>query len=156
MSSEAITKNDLAAIFSEMGTLMMLDMFYPVGSYYETSDTTFNPNTAWGGTWVLEVAGMVHVSAGTGYAVNHANDNDGVGAKDGGASTVTLTENTIPSHTHVIKYENYSRGTGSNPAMGWIRYGEGAEAGTSEPYGKGQAHNNMQPYINVNRWHRKA
>ncbi len=29
-----------------------LDKFYPVGSYYETSDTTFNPNTAWGGTWV--------------------------------------------------------------------------------------------------------
>ena len=27
---------------------------YPVGSYYETSDANFNPNTAWGGTWVLE------------------------------------------------------------------------------------------------------
>lgn len=24
---------------------------YPVGSYYETSDADFNPNTAWGGTW---------------------------------------------------------------------------------------------------------
>ena len=28
-----------------------LDLFYPVGSYYETQDSTFNPNTAWGGTW---------------------------------------------------------------------------------------------------------
>ena len=28
-----------------------LDMFYPVGSYYETSNSTFNPNTHWGGTW---------------------------------------------------------------------------------------------------------
>lgn len=32
----------------------ILDIFYPVGSYYETSDTTFNPNTAWGGTWVQD------------------------------------------------------------------------------------------------------
>lgn len=28
-----------------------LDFFYPVGSYYETSDSTFNPNARWGGTW---------------------------------------------------------------------------------------------------------
>lgn len=27
---------------------------YPVGSYYETSDSAFNPNTAWGGTWASE------------------------------------------------------------------------------------------------------
>lgn len=27
------------------------DKFYPVGSYYETSDTDFDPNNAWSGTW---------------------------------------------------------------------------------------------------------
>ena len=37
----------------------LLNFFYPVGSYYETSDATFNPNTAWGGTWVLDSAGRV-------------------------------------------------------------------------------------------------
>lgn len=26
-------------------------IYYPVGSYYETSDSSFDPNTAWGGTW---------------------------------------------------------------------------------------------------------
>lgn len=30
--------------------MTLLDMFYPVGSYYETSDGSFNPNTSWGGT----------------------------------------------------------------------------------------------------------
>lgn len=30
--------------------MTLLDMFYPVGSYYETSDGNFNPNTSWGGT----------------------------------------------------------------------------------------------------------
>lgn len=28
-----------------------LNQVYPVGSYYETSDTTFNPNASWVGTW---------------------------------------------------------------------------------------------------------
>lgn len=32
----------------------ILNMFYPVGSYYETSDDTFDPNVRWGGTWVKD------------------------------------------------------------------------------------------------------
>ena len=52
---------------SKLAATGLLDLFYPVGSYYETSDTSFNPNNTWGGTWVLETAGMVHVSAGNGY-----------------------------------------------------------------------------------------
>ena len=43
----------------------MLNLFYPVGSYYETSDTTFNPNTAWGGTWVEDTAGRMLVAMDT-------------------------------------------------------------------------------------------
>lgn len=27
----------------------LLDMFYPIGSYYESSDPNFNPNISWGG-----------------------------------------------------------------------------------------------------------
>ena len=64
MSSEAITKNDLKNIINSM-----LPIFYPVGSYYETSDPTFDPNTEWGGEWELEASGNVHVSSGTGYTL---------------------------------------------------------------------------------------
>lgn len=32
----------------------LIDLFYPIGSYYETSNSSFNPNTAWGGTWTSE------------------------------------------------------------------------------------------------------
>ena len=53
----------------------IFDIFYPVGSYYETSDSTFDPNTAWGGTWSLETAGQVHVSAGTGYTIGDTGGN---------------------------------------------------------------------------------
>ena len=31
----------------------LFDIFYPVGSFYETSDANFNPSTIWGGTWSL-------------------------------------------------------------------------------------------------------
>ena len=43
--------------------------FYPVGSYYETSDDSFDPNIAWGGTWERETAGYVHLAKGDFYYV---------------------------------------------------------------------------------------
>ena len=36
--------------------LSMIDFFYPVGSYYETSDISFNPNNTFGGTWSIEAS----------------------------------------------------------------------------------------------------
>lgn len=34
----------------------LLDLLYPVGSYFVTSDLTFNPATLWGGTWEIAEA----------------------------------------------------------------------------------------------------
>lgn len=79
----------------------LIDVFYPVGSYYDTSDSTFNPNTSWGGTWVLEGGGKVLVSSGTGYTIGGS----------GGAETVSytplgtigetaLTTAQLPAHDH--------------------------------------------------------
>lgn len=68
----------------------IVDFFYPVGSYYETSDTTFNPNTRWGGTWVLETEGQVHVSAGENYEVGDT----------GGEASHTILSTEIPDHDH--------------------------------------------------------
>lgn len=63
----------------------IFDIFYPVGSYYETSDSTFDPNVVWGGTWALEESGRVHVSAGTGYSI---------GSKGGNKDSI------VPYHNH--------------------------------------------------------
>ena len=52
MSSEVITRNDLIAIFTELGQPFTPLAYYPIGSKYETTDSDFDPNTAWGGTWV--------------------------------------------------------------------------------------------------------
>lgn len=151
-------------------------IYYPVGSYYETSDTSFDPNDTWGGTWVLEAEGIVHVSAGTSYPVTHANDNSGVGAKDGGDSTVTLSLEQIPSHNHgsagpafswnFLAWSNSNptgkqggnfnlKSPGSGSALGTI-WGSFSSAHTHSNNGGGHAHTNMQPYIVVNRWHRTA
>lgn len=84
--------------------LAMIDFFYPVGSYYETSDTSFNPNVSWGGTWSLETEGQVHVSgsaSGT-YQVNGARTN----TSDGGASTVKLTDAQV-AHGHSFTNPTY-------------------------------------------------
>ncbi len=144
----------------------MLDFFYPVGSYYETSDTAFDPNEKWGGTWELELAGQVHVSAGTGYSVSGAETN----TSDGGASTVTLSTEQMPSHTHTqnshshhvsstfVRYINKSAIIGSGSSYRFFSEDSGlytdSATATNQNTGGGEAHNNMQPYIVVNRWHR--
>lgn len=54
MDNEAITKNDLRAILQQLGMPFTPLDYYPIGAYFETSDSTFDPNTVWGGTWVSE------------------------------------------------------------------------------------------------------
>lgn len=150
--AEAGTLTDPRVISPSVFKSSMIDIFYPVGSYYETSDTAFDPNTAWGGTWVQEISGQVHVSAGTGYSVSGANTN----TSDGGEKTHILTVNEMPAHNHGISINGGST-TGS-----YMTYTYGSEkrfySGTDfvANTGGGQAHNNMQPYIVVNRWHRTA
>lgn len=122
---------------------VFVDAIYPVGSYYETSDKNFNPNTYFGGTWVLEAEGKVHIGAGTNYAVGAT----------GGEATHTLTVDEMPSHTHALPHVmGYVNSTGGgNGTYGavntWTNVGN---------TGGGKAHNIMQPYVVVNRWHRTA
>lgn len=83
-----------------MQNISLVDIFYPVGSYYETSDENFDPNVRWGGTWYLEVAGQVHVSGGSNYIIDSnytdLDNGDGtVGASQGGRKDAI-----IPYHHH--------------------------------------------------------
>ena len=190
--SEAITKNDLLKIFEELGYTNPLNRFYPVGSYYETSDASFDPNVAWGGTWVLESGGRVHVSAGkmennsTTYWGSDITDWGGhvcdfpIG-ESGGETKQTLDATEMPSHYHNTQAEFSLRAMSYNGSQpGWGGNGTTFSKITdstpdtisqvnqqANPYnvklnknsdskGGGQAHNNMQPYIVVNRWHRTA
>ena len=180
------------AAHSTGGYKYLIDMFYPVGSYYETSDASFNPNTAWGGTWVLESGGRVHVSAGTmennsttywGSDITDWGGNvcDFPIGESGGETKHTLDATQMPSHYHNTQAEFSLRAMSYNGGQpGWGGNGttfskitdstpdtitqQNAQANpynvklnkNSDSKGGGQAHNNMQPYIVVNRWHRTA
>lgn len=106
--NEAETKASVKPKYVASEISGLIDMFYPVGSYYETSDTSFDPNNAWGGVWSLETAGQVHVSAGTGYAVGSTGGNATKSYTPAGSVSVsvanhTLVESEIPKHTHGSK-----------------------------------------------------
>ena len=154
----------------------IFDIFYPIGSYYETSlpseipseestptetdlvnlgSTWFDPNYAWGGTWELEIEGQVHISGsnnGT-YQVEGALTNTSDGGEE--EHQLTSTESYYPSRisttlsissTQVSQSGTTRYAPTVDTANKWTKY----NAHTAS------AHNNMQPYIVVNRWHRIA
>lgn len=78
-------------------------VMYPVGSYYETSDPDFDPNEAWGGTWVLDTPGRVMVAQGRKQDANgltitgsHLFEADEIG----GEETHNLIRAELPIHYH--------------------------------------------------------
>lgn len=75
---------------------------HPVGEYYWTSNTSFNPNTAWGGTWERIQDGRCLISNNGSHSVGST----------GGSETVTLTLSQIPSHSHPHTH-NHSHDRGS-------------------------------------------
>lgn len=78
----------------------LLNMFYPVGSVYETMDSSFDPNKKWGGTWE-RIKGRVLVGV-------DENDSDfNTAEKTGGEKTHTLVVSELPQHTHA----NYAKRT---------------------------------------------
>ena len=131
---------------------------YPVGSYYETSNTSFNPNTAWGGTWAREDDGTVLVSK-----KSSGTFNKDIGTIVG-EETHTLTTNEMPSHTHEgLTWAgqdsitlNGGSATGYNLSFsGGLTTSDKNNIHTKAKGGS-QAHNNVQPSKVVYRWHRTA
>lgn len=129
-----------------------VNKFYPVGSVY-TSVNNVNPSTLFGGTWERFAAGRTLVGVDTGQTEFNTVK------KTGGAKTVALTVNQIPSHSHKVTIDDYvyyvgegATGSGahdmSEPSTDWVT----KTANT----GGGQAHNNLQPYITVYFWLRIA
>lgn len=74
----------------------IVDMIYPIGSYYWSSNAT-NPSSIFGGTWE-QVKDRFVLAAG---------DNYKVGAT-GGEASHTLTVNEMPSHSHTVNNHTHS------------------------------------------------
>jgi uncharacterized phage infection (PIP) family protein YhgE len=166
------------------GTFNIL-LCYPVGSYYETSDSNFNPNVSWGGTWQKDTAGKVTVAQDTGtFSTVGAMGGNETSAHVHSTSSHTLTINEIPSHAHTPSTsarefvtitsgeilhstaDTYGAPDGNHH---WV-YADATgvlhtNASTSSVGGgAGHTHGDtgsatastLQPYIVVNRWHRIA
>ena len=105
-------------------TAAIINLLYPVGSYYETSDSSFSPSSAgWPGTWSLEANGQVHVSASTSDTLGTTNSACYIGYTPGGSAaghSITLDE--MPSHTH-------GEG-GLSHQIGFRRYGTSSSGAT--------------------------
>lgn len=135
---------------------LIIDMVYPVGSYYWSSNAT-NPSSIFGGTWE-QIKDRFVLAAGDSYKVGAT----------GGEAQHKLTLAEMPRHRH--SSDSYQNGypsnlTGEGKYCTWVNTGRYDNNGpttdqngyvrTSQVGGE-QAHNNMPPYIVAYCWHRTA
>ena len=130
----------------------ILDMFYPIGTIYQTTDSTFDPAEKWGGTWET-IKGRFLLSDGNGYTAGST----------GGEATHKLTAQEMPSHTHTMYVNNDGSSSSWQPDTGTYLVKSDYVTTSTKNYqaklaqsavGSGQAHNNMPPYLVVCTWKR--
>lgn len=148
----------------------LFDLLYPVGTYYETSNSNWTPsNAGWYGTWVEDTAGKTTVAkdAGTFKTLGGS-----VGSENKTTGNHTLTVDEIPRHNHPFRVVKDVAGTDSNGILpkanngqgnnyGWSSFGPLTGNNAIEYVGGDKAHNHgninvIQPSIVVRRWHRTA
>ena len=156
--SKNFIENQVSAI-----AITMLEKVYPIGAIYISSSTT-NPKDIFGfGTWT-QIMDRFILAAGSKYANGNT----------GGAATVTLTKNEMPSHNHELTdpghshsaYAYIDRGSDDNNHTG-TNFGSGDTNGDGDDLnqtvtvqssttgitvnyeGGGQPHNNMPPYYSL-------
>ncbi len=144
---------DLKNALGIVNSATVLDM-YPVGSIYQTASSTFNPQTAWGGTWE-RIKDRFLLAAGDTYT----------GGSTGGEATHKLTAQEIPSHTHTMYVNNDGSSSSWSPTFGDYLPKPDSVTTSKKNYqaklaqngaGGDQAHNNMPPYLAVYIWKRTA
>lgn len=130
----------------------LLNLFYPVGTIYETTNSSFNPSTAWGGTW-SKIEGRFLLGSSGSYSIGST----------GGEASHVLTVNEMPSHNHTYYCDQYYSflmpdSSGSHEASEFNPPTNRTDrlSYTTADKGGNQAHNNMPPYQVVNIWKRTA
>jgi hypothetical protein len=125
----------------------LLDMVYPVGSYY-ISHTSTSPASLFGGTWHRIESRFLWAAPATSTL--------GLTA---GEQTHTLTVEEMPSHTHDMYWRNKYVITGSGNGVTNATGGattDGSGYVYMDATGGSKPHNNMPPYVNVAIWRRTA
>ena len=133
----------------------LINLIYPVGSIY-MSVNNVSPASFLGGTWEA-IRDRFLLAAGSSYSAGST----------GGAATVTLTENEIPSHEGHLTANNTNTGgntarylnqtvltTYGSTGRGWSVQSSNEIVPAGHSKGGSQAHNNMPPYLTVYIWKR--
>ena len=147
-SDASVTAANIAAAlgYTPLGASDLLDAIYPVGSIYQSVNST-SPATLFGGTWE-RIEDKFLLAAGSTYAAGST----------GGEASVSLTAAQNGPHTHAAYYADSS---GSKSfGYSYTNKGEQSNASTDSSgiasSGSGQPHNNMPPYLAVYAWQRTA
>ena len=144
----------------------LIDLFYPVGSYYETSNTSFNPNTAWGGTWVEDSSGKVTA------AYQSGDTNFGTVGQTGGEKTHNHAPGNMAAALEMFTNGEIGRAYFDHTMITTDAYQQELRTYTANSYqeptfleasdrgvkivGTSSNSSSLQPYIVVKRWHRTA
>lgn len=91
---------NIKTIFNDTG-INLLDLFYPVGTIYQTLNYDFNPNESWGGDWVRLLDGTTLVDSGYNVETDSTIISSSVGQIVGNKFH-TLTIEEMPEHTHTF------------------------------------------------------
>ena len=152
--------NGTANLNWTLADLGILDFVYPVGSIFEWADTGSGANLStieavqahFGGRW--EEYGSGRVLVGRANGIPEFSDVN----KTGGEINHTLTIAEMPEHRHEMRWSNEGAlGSGYGCLIRDNLSGESWPYGYwTGPDGRGQAHNNLQPYITVFRYRRVA
>ena len=138
---------------------------YPVGSIYISTSSTFNPNTAWGGTWRKTANGRCLIGANDTYPLGSTG---GSTTHSHGTKDHTLITEEMPSHVHVFSKPAWTNGeykAGSTYLCSYgysnastETFGSTKYTGGSKPHNHGDTDSasTMQPYLAVYIWERTA
>ncbi len=142
-SDASVTSANISAAlgYTPIGISDLLDAIYPVGSIYQSVNST-SPATLFGGTWE-RIEDKFLLAAGGTYAAGST----------GGEASVSLTVEEIPSHNHG-NYIEIASNASDKYIGGGSAYGDLYRA--TAHTGGGQPHNNMPPYQAVYVWQRTA
>ena len=141
------TGANTAALAVENLKASLIDLIYPVGSFYFSANNT-SPSVLFGGTWE-QIKDTFILAAGDTYQVDTT----------GGEATHTLTTAELPSHNHRCMTDQFYYLYG-----GPLESDDGPASGHGYAFplyyamtgyrGENQPHNNMPPYIVVFCWKR--
>jgi hypothetical protein len=149
------TWNDIASQnFVNTRNFLTLDDVYPIGSIYFTASSV-QPGTSLGGTWIRYAEGKCL------FGVD-STDSDFSLEQTGGEKEHTLTKAEIPPHRHTeSRRENggfFNNGQAIVPILDTWEAGR-TTINTGDGYAdglRGNAHNNLPPYIAIYIWKRTA